>query len=209
MSSCHRLVLVLILGFLWLNVTSVLCCACRAAGHGGRVVPLTQRHFGRCPPPPSLIPGQTGGSPPAPVLVPERFLSSAFPLSCGVVGLVAIGLSGLFWALPPCPESPVCKEEFSGCDRDKRNVFSEYLSYKPPRTITDVEHSEREGNECPVPHFHKGIERAAHTLWLDALGGCGSPGGSSAVGFPQDLCVKLSCERAEQRCRVRPSAHSP
>lgn len=153
--------------------------------------------------------GRQRGSPPATVLVPERFLSSAFPLSCGVVGLVAIGLSGLFWALPPCPESPVCKEEFSGCDRDKRNVFSEYLSYKPPRTITDMEHSEREGNECPVPHFHQGIERAAHTLWLDALGGCGSPGGSSAVGFPQDLCVKFSCARAEQRCRVRPSAHSP
>lgn len=153
MSSYHRLVLVLILGFLWLNVTSVLCCACRAAGHGGRVVPLTQRHFGRCPPPPSLIPGQTGGSPPAPVLVPERFLSSAFPLSCGVVGLVAIGLSGLFWALPPCPESPVCKEEFSGCDKDKTNAcFQSICPTQPPEpSLTWSTLKEKETSApCPV-----------------------------------------------------------
>lgn len=50
------------------------------------------------------------------LLLPPRWLlcvssPPACPLSCGVasrcvVGLVAVGLGGLFRALPPCPETP-------------------------------------------------------------------------------------------------------
>lgn len=97
--------------------------------------------------------GRQRGSPPAPVLVPERFLSSAFPLSCGVVGVVAIGLSGLFWALPPCPESPVCKEEFSGCDKDKTNAcFQSICPTQPPEpSLTWSTLKEKETSApCPV-----------------------------------------------------------
>lgn len=58
-----------------------------------------------------------------------------------------------------------------------------------------------------MPRSHQGVERAARTLRLSALGGCGSPGGSSAMGFPRDqgLCCSFSSCCAGPRMQAVPS----